>query len=728
MILRAAYFLSLFSLFCCFSSYALSQSQSGISISGPTILPDLVITARKRDDNTNDVPFGVSVVTGEELDKRQATRGREIIRDVPNVTVTGFEEGRSTNFSIRGVGAIGDPLSPDDTSVVLYQDGVPLPLFASDLSFLDMERVEILRGPQGSLFGRNASGGVINFITKKPAFENSGSLRTEIGTQGHFQSTVVANGTIIPRVVAGRIALRYSEIDGFVENELTANDLGARDVRAGRASLSIKPTARTSIDLSAQFERDDRNFPFFTLRNTPNFPFVSELENTMVRDTIFSSATLTHRFDLFDFTSVTGFTNYKTDIFVDDTEGVAFSQLLGLPRAVFAVNNAFTDWEEERTLFHQEFRLNSRSNDPIAWVAGVSFSHSDFDADYLNENVGFVQLNGRRTNRLITDSYGVFGEFTAPVTERLNWTLGGRLSREDKTYQATYVSNGAPGTVGGFAEAGDLSFGFVTGRTSLSYNLTGEATVYGTVSRGYKTGGFARLLIDAAFGIATEPFGSAKSWSYELGWKHRAADRRFSFDAAIFLNDVSDEHLLTIESSTFTFRPANIDVISYGAEVEGSWQVTPALKLSGAIGYTVAELRNVSDQIRDSVGGRDGNRTPNVPRWTVAAGLEWREEVESNVLRSLAPRLGGAEAFAEARWQHVGSRLADVGNTFTLPAYNLINGRLGLAFAKGMEIYGFGKNLLDEQLQLAGAALAPGLEAVIPGRGRLLGLGAAVRW
>ncbi len=648
---------------------------------------------------------------------------QEVIRDVPNTNITGFGDGRSTSFIVRGIGALRDPLSPDDTSFVVYVDGVPQPLFAADVGYLDLEQVELLKGPQGTLFGRNTTAGALNVTTRKPTDEPEFSIRGEIGEDGYALTEAIASGPIIPNIVAGRIALRFSGVNGFAFNTITGNDLGEQDVITGRGTLRFTPSVRTAITLSFFTDHDQRTFPFFLLRDAPGFPIGALVDDSTSRRRI-NSGTLTieHQAEEFAFKSITNLTHLKTsDIYIDDTEGFTFAKATGLPLSVFAQNNTFTDWAEDQQTLSQEFLFSSRPAEPIAWVTGASYFHSRFVADYLNENAFFPILGGKRLNELATDSFAGFGAVTVPIGLGFKVTTGARFTHEQKTYDLQYFGNGAPGTVDAFRDFGNLNFNFLTGRASLAYDVTPDSTAYVTVSRGFKSGGYPRLAVDVSLGQPTEPFSSSKTWTYEAGYKYRAPGNTAYLNTSVFYNDVKDEHLVAFDPVVFSFRPANLDVISYGLELAAGISLTETVTVTGGIGYTKAELVNI-DPSQPVADAQNGNRPTGVPKLTASAAVEYRQSIGD-----LGIGLGG-HAFGHIAWEFVGDRAADVANSFFLDSYHIVNTRFGIEPVKGFEIYVFGKNMLDVTPQLAGAFLPPNAEVVIPGRGRIVGIGTVARW
>ena len=669
------------------------------------------------------VPLGVSIKTGRELENSGADRVQEIVRDVPNVNVSGFGDGRSTNFLVRGVGAFRDPLSPDDNSFVVHVDGVPQPLFSADVGYFDMESVEVLKGPQGTRFGRNTTGGALYVTTRKPTDNPEFSIRGEVGEDGYRMTELIASGPLVSKVLAGRVALRFSGSNGFVSNTITGNDLGEHDVVSGRGTIRFTSSKDTVVTASFSTDYDKRTFPFFVLRDAPNFPVAALVEDDSSRRRSTSgNLTIDHNTKAFEIKSTTGLNDVKTsDIFLDDTEGFLFSRISGLPSSVFSLNDSYSDWSEDRQTFSQEFIFRSPAEKQFNWTAGVSYFRSRFDADYLNLNAFTPATNGRRFNALATDSFAGFGEATVPIGYGLKVTAGGRATRERKTYDLKYVGVGAPGTVDEFRDLGTLEYNFVTGRASLEYDLDFGGTAYTRVSRGIKTGGYPRLAIDASLGRRTKPFSSSEIWTYEAGYNFRSLDNSSYVDATAFYNDVRDEHLLTFDSATFSFRPANISVVSYGFELGGGFKISDSLSMTGAVGYTHAELVDI-DPDRPIANAINGNRPANIPSLTTSVALEYRQPLMDIGLGV------SSSAFGNIAWQYVGDRAADEANSFFLPSYKIVNGRVGIEVVDWGEIYLFGKNLLDETPQLAGAFVSPNAEVVVPGRGRVVGVGTLARW
>lgn len=706
------------------------ETASGETASGDTateeteeaevvLFSPIKVTARKIEELLRDIPFGVSVVGSERLEDERIYDVQELVRVMPNVSVSTLGDRRSTWFNIRGIGPMAQPLGYDDTSVVTYVDGVPQPLFASDMKFLDIERAEVLRGPQGTVFGRNAQAGAINMVTRLPSDVLEVEGLAELGEDWDRFVQASLSGPLIEDRLAGRLAASYSGIDGDVPNLANGEDVGDAESVEARGSLLFTPNARTEVVLRAFGEHDDNTPSNFVLKGTEDYPVVAlDPQGDVKRNLANVSLTASHSFEAFTLTSVTAYNYYDYTSFTDNSEALTYSALFGLPPSTFLPATDFTNFEETQNSFYQELRLSSNEEAEISWVAGATYFRDSYQLDTYYQSAFFVSNNGTRDNSYRTNSYAAFGEATMPVPrlESLKVTLGLRYTHDTKHFDATYWGNGFPGTVASFHQEGTLDFDLVTGRAALSYDIDESSSVYATVARGAKSGGFPSFTNNAASGLPDAPYKESTSWTYEIGSKNSFLGGRALVNAALFFNDVKDENLFAFDSATFTFIPQPIDLRSFGAELEVGYRLLPGLDLFGSFGYTNAKVRNVSADVAASSGAADGNLVPNVPKFNSSLTLQYRDS---------AAWLGLPESDLLGMAQHefVGTRAADVGNHFDLDAYNVVNAKLGLEFGH-IDLYAFGQNLTDARPQYIGLYYGPGVEVTTLGHGRVVGVGA----
>lgn len=700
------------------SSRAEAQNQpDGGSV---TVLDTIYVTARKRDENPQDVPISMTLLSAERLqDVSPATSNAGLSRLSPNFNFvdSGGQFGNTAN--IRGVGSFV-PVSTDDTSVVFYVDEMPQSVYGIAPNLLDTERVEILRGPQGTLFGRNSQGGAVNIVSKRPSFEREFSLTGEIGTDGYALGQLIANGTLIPDTLAGRLAVRWNHFDGDIPNIAAGGKDGGLDIGAARGTLLFTPSDRTEALLSFNYGRDITHSPRWLLRDTPDFPVSATDPRTEVDGESYGvNLRVQHEFDSFILNSQTAFRRDTSTQTLDPTDGLVFGAVTGLPPAYFNIPGAdvgITDLAE--SAFQQEIRLSSLPESPIAWTVGANYFRSDGTAgrDASNLTPTYYNLNGVQDNHFVTNSYAAFGEITLPVTDQLKATFGLRGTHEEKEAHFRFDGKGLPGVVSGFSQDASLSDTFLTGRAALSYEWTPEFTTYASVARGYVTGGFGAYSVNSAYGGPDDPFPASESWTYEAGFKSNLLDERLSLSGSVFFNDVEKGHLVVYDPTATLFSVAALDYQSYGGELELSAKVTPDFDLFGGIGYTHAELRNIP--AGDLSGASSGNEVPNVPALTANIGLEYRWSGEA---------IGLPGNFAgRVTYQYVDSRAANPANTLELKPYNLVNARLTWE-NDGKSIYAFANNIFDERYEAFGANFGT-IPTVRVGQGRVIGIGASLQF
>lgn len=682
-------------------------------------LPPITVTARRREENAQEVPIGMTVLQGDRLTASPIASNADLARLAPNLSFVDLG-GQSPNFAnIRGVGSFS-PVSGDDTSVVFYVDEVPLSVYGVAPSLLDIERVEVLRGPQGTLFGRNTQGGAISIIPRRPSFDREFSTTGEIGTDGYALGHATANGAIIPGLVAGRLALGWSRFGGDISNIAAGGRDGALDIGAARGALLFTPGDRTEALLSFTYGRDDSHSPRFLLRDAADFPVSATVPRTHVAaETYGVSLRIRHELDAFALTSLTSIQRNRSTQDIDLTDGLVFARVTGLPARLFNTPGAdFAHLRMGETTYLQEFRLSSLPESRTAWTLGAhAFRSESFaDRDARAVTPAFASANGIQANDFTTSSYALFGEVTLPVTDRLRVTLGLRATHEDKSASYRFDGNGLPGVARFFAGDLGLRADFLTGRAAVSYDWTPGFMTYASIARGYVSAGFPAIAVNSAIGRPEEAFPASRSWTYEIGFKSTLLGGRLTLNGALFHNDVKDGHLAVFNPALAMFTTAALDYRSLGGEIEVAARLAPGFDLFGGIGYTRAELRDIP--ARSLTGARTGNDVPNVPAVTANIGIQHRW--------SAAPLRLPGEVIGRLTYQYVASRAADVANSFDLRAYGIVNARIGWE-NDGVNIYAFANNIFDERYQSWGQSFGT-TPTVRVGLGRVVGVGTAFQF
>ncbi len=682
------------------------------------VLPAVTVTARRAEELLRDVPFTLSVIGGEEIEQRRLLSFEDVLRQTPGVSVN---SNTSSNIAvrIRGVGSL-TRTSADDNSVVVYVDGQPQPLSSATLSTFDVERVEILRGPQGTLFGRNSEGGAINIVNRRPTRTVEGYLTGEVGTEGHWLGEGAVSGPLTDSL-SGRLAFRYARRDNAVHNLRNGEPLSSPQDFGVRGILEWRPADGTALTFTAAHEQARDTGAANPLRPHRDPPFmdvpIGSIDEDLVQTRVGLEAS--HALDWGVLTSVTSYNNTDNRSEGPFYDGLLLRQLIGTSLA------SFRAFETNLNTFNQEFRLSSLPESNIFWVAGVNFFHSRRSLDTRDafDNLNPANpFNADIDRDYSTTSGAVFGEATYPLTEALRVTAGLRHTWERRTYEAVWRANaGNPNPVRSATDDQTLNDNFTTVRLGLSYAVNDATTVYGVYARGYNPGGFSDFGTNVARGLPDLPYSAAIVDSYEIGVRNVLDGGRLTFNAALFYNDTKDDHLYIFDPITATVAPENADTRSMGVELEGAWAIGGGFTLAGSAAYTHATIESVPATPGANI--RQGNRVPDVPRWSTAVSLLHQIDLPP-FLGIDAPQLGSGLTY-----RYVSTRPADPQNNFELDAYHDLGLRVGIAAGQA-EVYLWGQNLLDERYDLNGfyyPAFVPGGSTATIGavsQGRTFGVGA----
>lgn len=675
-----------------------------------TVLAPIVITARAFDERYKNTPVSASVVTPEELATTPFSSGPAIAHNSPNVSWV--DRGAGTQFfSIRGVSALGTPLNFDDGTVGFSVNGVPNSMMSASNSLLDVQQVDVLRGPQGTTSINNALGGVINVIPHEPDGQRDIRFTTEFGSDGYKMGEAVVGGNIIPDALDGRVAVRFADEDGDIDS-LNTDDLGARRIKAARGGVRFTGLEDTTISVTGSYLSDDTDSPIYVVRDQPGFP-VSGLLTTPYAKTTHGDVNLKieHDFDNFRFTSTTAYQQNKGD------RHSALIDPLMLPEFLRPLAGLLPEGgtRDEEKIYSQEFRLNSLESNEVQWVVGASVARTE--GSRACDLCSILVTPVTTTTDVDSTSFGLFGDVTMPISERWEVSLGGRLSHDD--IKSKFSNSGGLAALTGKNSADET---YATGRAALTYIWTDDVRTYVSLSRGHGKRVFT-LLPDVANGVLPDAFPASTGWTYEAGVKASLFDQRLDIEASVFHNDIKNGLLSYLDpQDPLVFRDTYQDYKTSGFELRTKLRLTDALSLMNGIGYTHSEL---------GAGGQTlniykGNRAPNTPEWTFNTSLQYDAP---------APlELPGLVSF-NLEHQYVGSRPADAEGSFDLEPYHLVNARIGWKDdQRGFEVYAFGRNIFDKRYETYGATaglpagIAAPVEIVNVGRGRVVGVGMTKRF
>jgi iron complex outermembrane receptor protein len=713
----------------------LGSDRPVVAQSAPVTLDPITVTARKRPEPLWEVPFSVDVETRNQLDERRVLDAAEALKDIGGAAMGTFGDRSNSFIVLRGVAPILTPLSPDDSSVLTFVDGAPLPISASNSSYLDLERVEVLKGPQSTLFGRNTSGGAVNLVPSAPTFKPEGYILGEYGTSNFYRIEGVVSGPIVPGKVAGRLALRRNGVEGYINNAYGPM-LGGEGTWTGRASLLFTPTDRITWNVSVGME-DLKSTPVYYLLS-PGPLLAAQDQAADNSKTWTAISKLEYAGDNFVATSQTSYTGFNNLNQYTYGDGFLMSALFGgaLPPSFFVdPNQNYNVWNRNDSRLTQEFRVSSVPDSSFSWLAGLAY-YRDLAA-YTNnaDRFGLTFFNpassGYRTYNLDTTGFAGFGEITVPVPfiQGLKWSIGGRLAQESKNFRGQYFGGPfvAVGAVPYFLDEGSRNYPFWTGRTSLLYEWAGKYVTFANVSRGYKTGGFGTFNAQDYLGQPRQPYESASVMSYEIGARASLLNNRLNLQGAVFLNNVSNEQILGYDPVTFATLSLNVDTQSKGFELDATYKITKNWQLEAGVSYTDAKMNNVSALIQAiQPGVQSGNQLPNVPPWKARVALDMRIPGEELGLRG---RLASGNLMGRIAYNFIDQRYSDAGNLGVVPAFHLLSGRIGFDWGGG-EVYVFGNNLLDQRYMTVNQYFTypPTIYGASYARGAVIGGGASVRF
>ncbi len=585
---------------------ALAQQSPSVSA-----LDEIVVTAQRREENQQDVPIAVTTATASFLDENDVRTIEDLNGAIPGFVTTNTVGYSGAPLSIRGIGgANGGGNIFNDEPVGVYVDGVYIArLSFSTADLLDVDSIQVLRGPQGTLYGRNSTAGAVLVTTKRPTQEFEGEFKVGATSFGDYNVSGVVSGGLTD-TLSGRLAVGYSDKDGFGENAFDGSGIGGSEDFSARASLRYEPTENVVFDLIGEYQ--DRT------ANPALIPV------TGVGDTNGIGSPFVPRADLDEVLENDGFNLNDENLADSESYALTLSGEIDLGWANLSTISAYRSWDLvgtqdsdsgplqlfnnngdiESEQFSQELRLASTGSGPFSWIVGGFYFNET--ADLLFQIRNFRGLFGLGTEAVFdasqdTEAYAIFGDFTYDISDRLSITLGGRYSSEDKDFtndQVVTTINGGtlpPFFFGGatlpagfpFANppefVSDASFDDFSPRVVVDYKATDDVLLYASYSQGFKSGGFN------SFGL-TPAFDSEDVDAFEAGFKSDFANGRARLNASAFVYDYSNLQIrLPVPTGGVDIQNVGAADI-FGFEVEGSLLLTDDLTVSANISVLDTEI------------------------------------------------------------------------------------------------------------------------------------------
>lgn len=677
---------------------------------------EIVVTAQKRAQPINEVPATISIVEGDTVEISAGNDLRSVIERVPGAAFNGRGFSGNNSVSLRGLGGLAT-FGPYDSAVSFTIDEHVVPLRSFDAMMLDVQRVEVLKGPQGTLYGRSTIGGAVNVVTRDLEDEWGGGARVEVGENGYLALNGAGGGALNERLLV-RGAIRYTEYDGDVENTLTDDDLNGAEIFAGRVSAKALLSEMASLKFSYQTDREDRTPTTDLLRDAPGFPIAGQSGLPRAsRDTDRLSLRFENDFGGYRLVALAGLENSEIGNSFDLTDSILAPVAFGVP-AQFTTDptndRSVLDTDEETV--SAEVRLQSDGNGPLEWIIGAIYLDLAFDRT-VSRRSNIPPFNVDELSSNDNATYGVFADLSYDLSDKLTVGGGIRVARDEVQYEGTTDFFGPLAGTPRFLEASEFDDDYVVGNVRALYDL-GAHTLFARYARGHASGGYGEFAANALARQPINPFAATTNDSFEAGLRGTRASLAYSL--ALFYNDVSDGQVYQFDATTFSNIAENLDYETYGIDATATATLAEWAVLDLGLGLQRARFKNIP--VANLSGASDGNRVPLAPNVTLSAALSG--DVPFNLAQV------ERRAFYNVSVQHIGKRANDPANAFDLSSYTLIDGRLGVSLDK-VDIYVFGSNIGNERAELYGQNFgtpAFPIATVNINRGRVLGAGIAARF
>jgi iron complex outermembrane receptor protein len=713
-------------------------------------LEEITVTATHRVENIQEIPISVTAISGADMDRADIFDPTSLAFRVPNMTYGEFAPGQAI-ISLRGVSSADDGAGLDN-SIALFLDGVYIGRSAAiNFDMFDFERLEVLRGPQGTLFGRNAIGGAINAVTSKPTDVLVAKLGATVGNEGILRYRGLVSGPLTDQL-SGKLSFTHREHDGWVRNVLLEKDIADEDQTSIRGQLRLQ-TETSDWLLSGDWMEDNRDDMGRTpvVNRAPVLQILAAIGGGGDWETAISKDGFSDRnasgislhgdieFNRGVLTTITAYRHADTDWEMPSV-GAPLGAI-GLP-----FDEVIDDIVEDIDMFSQELRWTSLLEGNFQFTAGLYYLNEKTDrveqffitragtfddpdnpfrqtAQGPQDNIG--NEYARTANK--TNSYAAYADVTWEPSDRWSFSLGGRFTKDEKDYTAVSVNcdlvrdndpsiigtqfenfpacNGMGGSLNIIAEAFEVnpsdSWTDFSPKLAAQFFPNDTVMLFGTISKGFKSGGFAGS--QGIESVASDPVDPETAWNYEVGMKGDFFDHTLRLNISGFYMDYQDLQIVRfgpVPGSAFgTFITTNIGSADiYGLETEFTWLATDNLQFSGHIALLDTEANDLIINEQD-LSGSDLRQAP---------------KTSYNVMADYTlPTSIGNWAF-HLEFSHVDEQLNDYLFTATvIDEQNPLDARIGWTSTDGQwEVALWGKNLTDQAYFAHTYVIGPGVIGV----------------
>ena len=668
--------------------------------SEPT-LTSVTVTATRREESLQKIPVAVSVVDGEQLERDNRNSVSSIVQQVPSLNFRTGASNKDTSLFVRGVGTISTSPGVEPTVATVIDGVVYARPGQTTLDLLDLERIEVLRGPQGTLFGKNASAGVLNIISRAPTAETQGYIDQSNYSGNESRTRFGLGGSLIPDTLKGSITTLFGSYDGNVDNEHNGQEVNGYNHKGARGKLEFTPNDDLKFTFIADYMQSHDDAPNGVVSESLTPAFANALSpvrassdnrkiNTDTRSHVDDinkglSGQLDWSLGDYTLTSITAWRGWDNTQYQDGDR-------LSTITAAFPGSADIGDLAFDQ--YSQELRLASPKGEFLEYVGGLFYMHGKDDETYQRTLTTPTSVNrGIADYSTSNDSYAVFGESTLNFTSAVRGIAGLRWTHDDLEYDHRRVSTSATAVTGiqpGTSSSGAVDEDGWSGRLGLQYDLTDTVTTYLTYSRGYK--GPAYNVFFNMQPRDTDALKPETSNNWELGIKATSWNNRLITNVAVFHSEYDNyqaNFFDTVAGQVVTRLVNAGSVSTEGVELDYALQATQQLKFSGALAYTHARI----DEFACPPGAAascnvNGKPLPYSPDWKSYVRADYSIPLDNGLDVEL-----GTDFSWQSEVQYDISQNPDTKQG----AYGIWNASIALAdYNNGWRVALLGKNLADK--------------------------------
>lgn len=706
------------------AALVISASTLAVAVTTPALaqVEDIVVTAQRVEQNIQDVPISISAVTGEALARAGARSLEDITSIVPSVTFRKGTTNANSAIVMRGVGTISFSVAAEP-SVSTVVDGIVLSRSGqSFLDLVDFDRLEVLRGPQGTLFGKNASAGLVNIVSRGGTDTFQAEANASGTTDDEYRGRLTVSGPLAENL-SGRITGFYGNYDGNLRNTFYNKDVNGYEHYGARGLLDWEGDGAKIRFIADYFKADDDCCAEVTgvsrgtvldreLGITPEGEDTRDVNQNLITRSLDRQWSVTLNADIetfadHTFSLITGYRNWRnTEIRDGDF----------LPRAIVGTPQLHDNGRVETDQVSAEVRLASPQNQAFTYQVGGFLWYSKNRQDFtrsvvtcanstspidaitgarpcnLADTVNTLFPSATSLSKVSFRNWAVFGQATYEFTPELRLTLGGRYTQDDLTYThfrgpARNATNGlitagsglstvgAGGTIatggnGTNQSRGETEADNFSGRAVLQYDVAKDVMVYGSYTRGYKGPAF-NVFFNHVAPTNSTPIDPEKSNSYEVGFKSQFFDRMLQLNATAFLVDYKGfqaNNFILLNGAVVSNLTNAGTVRSKGFEVDATLAPTEGLTLRANLAYADAKVRRFNpNPLTNAPDARNGTQLPLAPKFSYTVGGDY--DVDA----------GPVKLYLSSDWHHVSKQYSDLGESGPIDPYGIWNASLGVS-------------------------------------------------